>query len=98
MNQDPWAIFVDKAKGDAWNKLNGAGEWEGMWAYIWVSPWFFKTTQQGKVSNLTKIMQPEPPKHEWEVAGAMEKWEERCRQMAEEDGEDELLEVCKTPA
>ncbi len=43
-------------------------------------------------------MQPEPLKHEWEVAGAIEMWEERYRQMVEENGEDELPEVYKMAA
>ena len=87
-NKDLWALMVDKAEGEAWNKVGSVGEGEGMWAYIRVHQWFSKTTQQGKVANRVKLMQPEPPKHEWEVAGAIEKWEERYRQMVEENGEE----------
>ena len=87
MNSDLWAILVDKTKGDAWNKLNSVGDGEGLWGFIRIHQWFSKTTQQGKVINRVRIMQPEPPKHDYEVAGAVEKWEERYRQMVEEQGE-----------
>ena len=43
-------------------------------------------------------MQPDTPKHDWEVATAVEKWEERCRQMKEEQGEEELPEAYKMAA
>ena len=98
MNKDLWAILVDKAKGGAWNKLTSAGDGEGMWGYVRIHQWFSKTTQQGKVVNRAKAIQPEPPKNEWEVAGAIQKWEERYRQMVEEQGEEELLEVYKMAA
>ena len=62
MNRDLWALLVDKAKGEAWNKLNAAGDGEGMWGYVRIHQWFSKTTQQGKVVNRVKVMQPEAPK------------------------------------
>ena len=98
INRDIWAILVDKSGGEAWNKVNNAGEGEGAWAYIKLHQWFSKTTQQGRVINRVKIMQPETPKHDWEVASAVEKWEERCRQMKEEQGEEELPESYKMAA
>ena len=43
-------------------------------------------------------MQPDTPKHDWEVAGAVERCEGKCRQMKEEQGEEELPEACKMVA
>ena len=60
--------------------------------YVRIHQWCSKTIQQGKVVNRVELMQPEPT-NDWEVAGAIEKSEERCRQMVEEQGEEELLEV-----
>ena len=34
MNKDIWAILVDQTKGEALNKVNGAGDGEGKWGYI----------------------------------------------------------------
>ena len=74
MNKDLFVILVDTTKGETWNKVNGAGDGEGMWGYVRVHQWFSKTTQEGKVVNRVRTMQPEARKHDWEVAGVMEKW------------------------
>ena len=38
------------------------------------------------------VMMPEPCKHDYEIAAAVEEWEERYRTLKEEDQESELLE------
>ena len=57
-----------------------------------------KTALQGQTNNRLRIMQPIAPNHDHEVAGTVEKWEERCRMLLEEDGEDELPEEYKMSA
>ena len=43
-------------------------------------------------------MKPDACKHEYEIAGAVEKWEEKCRRVRDEDGAEELPEIYKMTA
>ena len=56
---------------------------------------FTKATLQGNTNNRLRIMQPMAPKHDHEVAGAVERWEERCMMLLEENAEDELSKTYK---
>ena len=40
------------------------------------------------VNKRVNIMNPEPVKHDWEVAAAIGRWEEKCRAMMETEGEE----------
>ena len=44
------------------------------------------------INRRTNIMNPHPVKHEWEVAGAIGRWEERYRTLHEEEKEECLPE------
>ena len=79
-------------------KINPFRDGEGLWAYVKLHQWFTKTTLQGQTNNRLRIMQPIAPKHDHEVAGAVERWEERYRMLMEEEGEDELPEKYKMSA
>ena len=39
------------------------------------------------VNKSVNIINPEPVKHDWEVARAIERLEEKCRSMMETEGE-----------
>ena len=56
------------------------------------------TTQQGRIINQVNFIQTDTPKHDWEFAGAVERLEERCRQMNEEQGEENIPGACKMAA
>ena len=73
-------------------KINSVFDGEGVWAYVKFHQWFTKTTLQGQTNSRLRIMQPAPPKHDNEVAGAVERWEERFKMLLGGDGEDELPE------
>ena len=100
LNRDPWAVLTAKAKdkSEADEKMRGVVQGEGMWAYVRIHKWFSQTTEQGMLNRRTNIMNPEPVKHDWEVAGAIERWEERCRTLREEEQEEELPERYKMAA
>ena len=74
MNRDLWAVLVDKCETEALQKANSAGQGEGLWAYIRVHQWYNKTTELGRTNRLIGIMRPDACKHEYEIAGAVEKW------------------------
>ena len=50
------------------------------------------------INRRTNIMNPDPVKHDWELAGAIEKWEERYRTLHEEEKEDCLPEKYRMAA
>ena len=92
MNRDLWAVLVDKCESEALQKANRAGQGEGLFAYIRARQWFNKATELGRTNRLIGVMRPEACKHEHEIAGAIEKWEEKYRRVMEEDGAEELPE------
>ena len=53
---------------------------------------FCKTTEQGKNDRRSMIINPDPCKHEWQIAAAIEEWEERYRILKDEDKESALPE------
>ena len=73
-------------------KTNLDRDGEGLWAYIKLHQRFTKTTGQGQACNRLRIMQPMLLEHDHKAAGAVERWEGRCRMLLEEDGEDKLTE------
>ena len=81
MIRDLWAVLSAKTKdkSEAEDKLRSVAQGEGLWTYIRIHRWFSQTTEQGMLNRRTNIMNPDPAKHDYEVAGAIEKWEERCR-------------------
>ena len=79
-------------------KANSVRDGEGLWAYVKLHQWFTKTTLQVQTNNRLRIMQPIAPKHDHEIAGAVERRGERYRMLMEEEGEGELLEKYKMSA
>ena len=98
MNRDLWAVLVDKSESEAVQKANSAGQGEGLWAYVRLHQWFNKTTELGRTNRLIGIMRFESCKYEYDIAGAIEKWEEKCRRVMDEDGAEELPERYKMTA
>ena len=92
MNRDLWSILVAKAKDEAWEKISGVQQGEGLWAYIRMHRWFKQTTEQGMINRRTSIMDPDPIKQDHMLASGIERWEERYRSLVEEEKEDELPE------
>ena len=89
INRDLWAVLNGKSttKSDADDKIKGVAQGDRYWAYLRVHKWFSQTTEKGMINRRTNIMNPDPIKHDWEVAGAIERWEERYRTFHEEETE-----------
>ena len=87
MNEDLWIVLSAKCEGDAHMKVMAGGEGEGLYGYILLHAWFTRTTDQGKDKLHQMIMNPDKCKHEWEIAGAIEKWEENYKRMLQQHGE-----------
>ena len=99
-NRDLWAVLIAKAsaKSNADDKIKGVAQGEGFWAYLRVHKWFQQTTEQGMINRRTNIMNPDPVKHDWELAGAIERWEERYRTLHEEEKDECLPEKYRMAA
>ena len=76
LNRDLWAILQAKAEGEALLKASAVKDGEGLWSYVKMHQWFMSTTDLGKTNQRIDIMRPLQCKHDWEVAEAVEKWEE----------------------
>ena len=92
LNRDLCAILIAKTENEAQEKISGVPQGEGAWAYIRMHRWFRQTIEQGMINRRTNIMKPDPVKHDYMLASAIEEWEERYRSLVEEEDEDELPE------
>ncbi len=79
-------------------KASAVKDGEGLWSYVKMHQWFMSTTDLGKTNQRIDIMRPPQCKHDWEVAEAVEKWEEKYRIVKEEDGDQELPEKYRMTA
>ena len=98
MNRDMWAILQDKTEGTTYDKVNSVSPGEGLYAYVRMHQWYVRTTELGKTNRRIKIMKPEQCKHEWEIAAAVEKWEEQHHALSQEPGEEKLPDAYKITA
>ena len=81
LNSNLWCVLIEKTEGEAYDKINTTIAGEGMMAFVKMHNWFSRITESGVTNRLIYIMKPEACKHDWEVAGAIEKWEERTEWM-----------------
>ena len=88
----------DKAEGEALGKINAANQGEGLWAYIIMHQWFCKATDSGRTNRRIEITRPNQCKHGWEIASAVEKWEEKYRISTEVDRDPPIPPECKITA
>ena len=98
LNRDQWAVLQAKAEGEALLKASAVKDGEGLWAYVKMHQWFISTTDLGKTNQRVDIMRPPQCKHDWEVAEAVERWEEKYRIIKEEDGDQQLPEKYRMTA
>ena len=71
-----WIILVQKIEKEAYEKANSAEAGEGLFAFVRINDWFSRTTELGKTNRVIALMKPAQCKQEWEVATAVERWEE----------------------
>ena len=88
----------EKTDGEAYNKIKSVIQGDGLWAFVKLHTWSSRTTEAGITNRLIAIMKPEQCKKKFEIAAAVEKWEENYRRLREEHGVDELKESYKMAA
>ena len=70
----------------------------GIQAYMRVYLWFAGTTGMALSEKTRMLMHPNPVKHEWEIADALEKWSEQERTLRAHGDEYKLSVVFKVTA
>ena len=78
-NEELYYLLVEKTEGDAALRVNSGTPGQGLQAYMRVYLWFAGTTGLALTEKTRMLMHPTPPKHEHEIADALEKWFEQER-------------------
>ena len=71
--------MVEKTEGDAALRVSSGQPGQGLQAYMRVYLWFAGTTGLALTEKTRTLMHPTPPKHEYDIADALEKWQEQER-------------------
>ena len=68
---------MDKAEGDAYDKMRPIAENEGIMGYSVLYTWYIEISGLGLTEQSRRLMNPEAPKNEEDVADAVDNWVER---------------------
>ena len=79
VNENLYYVLVEKSEGEAAVRVNSGELGQGLAAYQKIYLWFAGTTGLALSQRMTNLMNPTPPKHEHEIAEAIEKWSESER-------------------
>ena len=80
-NEELYYLMVEKTEGDAALRVNSGEPGQGLQAYMRVYLWFSGTTGLALTEKTRMLMSPAPPKHEHEIADALERWSEQERSL-----------------
>ena len=91
LNRDLYALILDKAEGDAaYKKVQSVKRNQGIKGFTILYKWFTEVSGMGLAEQARRLMQPETPKKEVEMAAAIEEWEMRLHRLAAHGKEYEL--------
>ena len=76
-----YTVLMDKAEGDAYDKIKGISGRDGIECYARVYRWFTEVSGLGLAEQARKLMHPTPPKREDELAGCVDAWCEGIRRL-----------------
>ena len=79
--RDVYSIIVDKAEGEAWDKIKAVPGTDGLEVYMNLYRWFTEISGLGLTSQAMKLMHPDPPKREEDIAECLDNWVERVRRL-----------------
>ena len=80
--EDLYVVLIDKTEGEALTRVRAAAHGKGISAYMNLYKWFTGTTGMAVTECMRKIMTPITPKHESDIADAIDKWIESVRNLA----------------
>ena len=95
---DVWNILIDKAEMEAYDKIKMVPKGEGVIAYGIMYRWFTDVSGLGLAEQARKLMHPDPPKREEELAECVEMWQDKMRRLEAHGDEYKLAPVFKINA
>jgi hypothetical protein len=96
LDAELYAIILDKAEGEtAYKKVQSVKRNEGIKGYAILYRWFTEISGMGLAEQARRLMQPETPKKEEDIAQAIEEWEMRLTRLAAHGKEYELNAMFK---
>ena len=95
-NSDIYAVILEKADGDmAYKKVQSVARGEGLKGYVVLYKWFTEVSGMGLMEQARRLMHPEAPKKEEDIAAAVEEWEEKMKRLGAHGREYELSPMFK---
>ena len=74
IDEELYHVLVEKSEGEAALRVNSGKPGSGLEAYQRIYLWFAGTSGLAITERTKHIMHPNPPKHESEIADALERW------------------------
>ena len=79
INEELYHVLVEKSEGETALRVNSGEPGSGLEAYQRIYLWFAGMTGLAITERTRNIMHPSPPKHESDIADALERWSESER-------------------
>ena len=95
---DVWKVLIDKAEAEAYDKIKTIQQGEGLKAYAVIYRWFTDVSGLGLAEQARRLMHPEPPKKEDDLAEHVEMWLDKMRRLEAHGDEYKLAPVFKINA
>jgi len=76
-----YTVLMDKAEGEAFERIRMVGDHQGILAYAKMYRWFTEISGLGLSEQTRRVMHPDPPKREEDLADAVEAWAEKMRRL-----------------
>ena len=76
-----YTIIMDKSEGEAFDKMKGVQERDGLEGYGRIYQWFTEISGLGLAEQARRLMHPDPPKKEEDLAEYVDLWCERVRRL-----------------
>ena len=93
-----YGLLVDKTESEAALRVNSGEPGHGMQAYMRLYVWFSGTTGLALTEMTRSLMHPSSPKHDHEIADALERWAEQERSLRAHGTEYSLSAAYKVTA
>ena len=79
-SQSLYCVLMNKAEGDAYDKMPIA-ENEGIVRYSVLYTWYTEISGLGLTEQARRLMDPEAPKNEEDLADAVDNWVEKVKRL-----------------
>ena len=89
---------ADKAEDEAYDKLKAIKERDGIAGYCKLYQWFTEVSGLGLTEQARRLIHPDPPRKEEELAECVENWVERVRRLESHGDKYKLAAIFKITA